>query len=220
VEVCPVQLPGRESRLREPPLTRLEPLVPALLEGLSPFLDLPFAFFGHSMGALIAFELAHELARRGASGPRHLFVSARRAPRLPSREGPIANLPEPEFLVHLRELNGTPEEVLAHAELMELLLPLLRADFALHESFVYRAAEPLAVGISAFGGLADPDVTREDLAGWREETRGSFGLRMLPGDHFFIHSATAMITEAVARDLAELELPAERREPGEKTVAS
>jgi len=204
VEVCPVQLPGRESRLREPAFVRPEPLVLALADVLQPLLDLPYAFFGHSLGALIAFELARELRRRAQPLPVHLFVSARRAPQVPARERPIHDLPEEEFLAELRKLKGTPEEVLQHAELMRLLGPVLRADFAVNETYAYVAGEPLDLGISAFGGLGDEEVTREDLAQWSDHTRGPFRLRMLPGDHFFLHSGRDLITESVARDLAEL----------------
>ncbi|HVF60151.1 MAG TPA: thioesterase domain-containing protein [Thermoanaerobaculia bacterium] len=203
IEVCPVQLPGREGRLREPPFTRMGPLVEALA-GALPLADLPFAFFGHSLGALVAYELARALRRRGGPEPLALLLAGRRGPRRPPREEPIHELPDAEFMARLRELNGTPEEVLEHGELMALLLPLLRADFALHETWELRPEEPLAIGVSAFGGLADPEVTREDLEDWRGETRGRFRLRMLPGDHFFLHSERALLTEAVARDLSEL----------------
>ncbi len=181
----------------------MEPLVEALA-GALPLADLPFAFFGHSLGALIAYELARALRRRGGPEPLALLLSGRRGPRVPPREEPIHALPEAEFMARLRELNGTPEEVLEHGELMALLLPLLRADFALHETWELRPEEPLGIGISAFGGLADPEVTREDLEDWRGETRGRFRLRMLPGDHFFLHSERALLIEAVARDLFEL----------------
>lgn len=207
-EVCPVQLPGRESRLREQPFTHLGPMVQALADALPPCFDLPFVFFGHSMGALIAFELARELRRRGGSLPLHLFVSGRRAPQLPVREAPIHGLPEPEFIVKLRELNGTPEEVLQHAELMRLLLPILRADFAVNETYEYAPAESFDFGISAFGGLGDEEVTREHLEAWREQARGRFRLRMLPGDHFFLHGGGKnLILEALSRDLAEIAGP-------------
>ena len=207
VEVCPVQLPGRESRLREAPFTRLEPLVTATADALVPHFDLPFVFFGHSMGGLIAFELTRELRRRGAPEPLHLFASGRRAPQVPDRDEPIHDLPEEQFVERLRELNGTPEEVLQHAELMRLLTPLLRADFSVNETYEFRPGEPLEAGISAFGGLGDAEVTKEDLEAWREHTRGRFRLRMMPGDHFFLHSARELVTDAVARDLAELAPP-------------
>jgi len=207
VEVCPVQLPGRESRLREPPFTRPEALIQAVADALIPYLDMPFVFFGHSMGGMIGFELTRELRRRGKAQPLHLFVSGRRAPHLPPREEPIHDLPEPEFIERLRELNGTPEEVLQHAELMKLLTPVLRADFSVNETYEFTAEERLDPGISAFGGLGDEEVTRDDLDLWRQHAKGRFRLRMLPGDHFFLHSAKDLITEAVARDLAELSIP-------------
>jgi medium-chain acyl-[acyl-carrier-protein] hydrolase len=204
VEVCPVQLPGRESRLREPAFDRPAPLIVALADALQAHLGLPFAFFGHSMGAMLSFELARELRRRGNPLPLHLFVSGRRAPQVPSREPDIHDLPEAEFLVRLRELNGTPEEVLQHAELMRLLLPVLRSDFAVNETYVFQPEPPLELGISAFGGLEDVEVTREDVTGWSEHGRGFFRLRMFPGDHFFLHSARELLTQSVARDLAEI----------------
>lgn len=206
VEVCPVQLPGRESRLRDKPFDAPEPLVEALADALDPYFDLPFVFFGHSMGGLLSFELARELRRRERSLPLHLFVSGRRAPHLPAREEPIHDLPEPEFLEKLRELNGTPEEVLKHQELMKLLIPILRADFAVNERYAFQEEEPFDIPISAFGGLGDEEVTREDVESWRQHTRGRFRVRMLPGDHFFIHGTRQLVTEAVARDLAETDV--------------
>jgi medium-chain acyl-[acyl-carrier-protein] hydrolase len=213
LEVCPVQLPGRESRLREPSFDRSGPLIEALADALAAHLDMPFVFFGHSMGALLSFELARELRRRKGPLPLHLFVSGRRAPQVPAREEPIHDLPEPEFLAELRQLNGTPEEVLQHTELMRLLIPVLRADFAVNETYVFHPGEPLDLGISAFGGLGDEEVTREDLVGWSEHARGIFRLRMLPGDHFFLHSARDLVTESVARDLAELSRTAQPLRP-------
>lgn len=205
VEVCPVQLPGRESRLREAPFETPGPLIQAIADALQPYLrDLPFVFFGHSMGAMISFELSRELRRRGQTLPLHLFVSGRRAPQIPDTEEPIHALPEPEFIKKLRELNGTPEEVLQHAELMKLLIPVLRSDFSVNETYAYAQEEPFDIGISCFGGLGDKEVSRDDCAVWKDQTRGRFRLRMLPGDHFFVHSAKDMILESVARDLAEV----------------
>jgi medium-chain acyl-[acyl-carrier-protein] hydrolase len=204
LEVCPVQIPGRESRLREPPFSEPGRMIPAIADALDPYWDLPFVFFGHSMGAMISFELTRELRRRGRTQPLHLFVSGRRAPQMPAREEPIHALPEPEFIEKLRELNGTPEEVLQHAELMKLILPILRADFGINETYEYTEEAPLDAGISAFGGLGDEDVTREDVEAWKENTRSKFRMRMLPGDHFFINSGKDLVLESVSRDLAEL----------------
>jgi medium-chain acyl-[acyl-carrier-protein] hydrolase len=204
IEVCPVQPPGRESRLREPAYTRLAEMIPTLADALKPYMDLPFVFFGHSVGSLTAFELARELRRRAWTLPAHLFLSGRCAPDLSPREEIIHALPEPEFIAKVREMNGTPDEVLEHEELMKLLIPILRADFAAHETYEFKEEEPFDAGISAFGGLSDPDVLREDLEGWRKQTRGRFRLRMLPGDHFFINSSKDLLLESVARDLAEV----------------
>jgi medium-chain acyl-[acyl-carrier-protein] hydrolase len=204
IEVCPVQLPGREGRLREPSFTRSEEMITAIADALTPWLDLPFVFFGHSMGGMIGFELTRELRRRGRTLPLHLFVSGRRAPQLPARDEPIHNLPEPEFIERLRELDGTPEEVLQHAELMKLLIPLLRADFAVNETYEYAEEAPIDIGISAFGGLSDVDVSRDDVEAWSVQTRGRFRMRMMPGGHFFLHNQKDLILESVARDLAEI----------------
>jgi surfactin synthase thioesterase subunit len=201
VELCLTQLPGRDSRLREAPFTRLQPLAEALCENLLLYFDKPFAFFGHSMGALIAFELARLLQRRYNCEPVHLFVSGRRAPPIPDTESPRYELSEPEFIAELRRLNGTPASVLDHPELMELLLPVIRADFAICQTYVYSSGPLLGCPISAFGGLEDRDVTREHLEAWRDQTSSSFVLRMLPGDHFFINAAQPVLLKLLSREL-------------------
>ncbi|MCS6845860.1 MAG: thioesterase II family protein [Caldilineales bacterium] len=206
IEVCPVQLPGHGTRLREPLATRLAPQVEALAAGLAPAFDRPFAFFGHSMGALLSFELARYLRRTGRPGPVHLFVSGHGAPHLPDRNPPLHALPDDQFVAKLRELNGTPEEVLRHQELLQLLIPVLRADFAVCETYVYQPEPPLACPISAYGGLGDGYVNREELAAWREQTTGPFALRMFPGDHFYLNSPAnrTHLLMALARELLKL----------------
>lgn len=202
IELCPVQYPGRGSRLAEPPHRTIASLAQALLPALRPLLDRPFALFGHSMGALLGFELARMLHHEGRS-PAQLFVSAHRAPQLPDTEEPLHALPEPELIEQLRKLNGTPPEILAHAELLELMLPVLRADFAACETYAYAPGPPLACPLTAFGGLRDPHVPREALAAWQTQTSGPFALRMFPGDHFFLSSDQQQLLAAIARDLSQ-----------------
>jgi surfactin synthase thioesterase subunit len=203
IDVVPVQLPGREQRLREKPFTRAGALVEAMTDALRRHFEPPFAFFGHSMGALLSYEVAQRLRQLGAPGPLHLLVSARRAPQLPmDDEEHYHLLPEPEFRDKLREINGTPEAVLENEELMELLAPIIRADFELNETYDPSQKAPLDVPISAFGGLEDEEVEKENLEAWREATTGPFKLRMFPGDHFFLHQeAKGALQAAVAETL-------------------
>jgi medium-chain acyl-[acyl-carrier-protein] hydrolase len=203
VEVCSIQLPGRESRLGEPLYTNLEPLVHVLAQSLQPYLDKPCAFFGHSLGALIGFELARTLRQQRQHNLVHLFVSGHSAPQIPNADPSIHQLPQAEFIQKLQALNGTSTEVLCNPELMELFYPVLRADFAMNELYVYRLGSALDCAISAFGGLRDSLVNRSDLEMWREQTRDVFSVRMLPGDHFFIRSARASLLRAIVQDLTQ-----------------
>lgn len=202
VEVCPIQLPGRESQMRAKPFERVQPLVQALAPALRPYLDQPFAFFGHSMGALIAFEMAREIRRRYGVEPLRLYVSARVAPHLRLPREPMYLLPDGEFMDVLRELNGTPREVLENEEMMRLIMPLLRADFAVNEAYTYTEEEPLTCPIFALGGLRDPEATAENMEPWRRHTRGEFKLQMFPGDHFFINAAQTLLLRVLSQDLA------------------
>lgn len=201
VEVCPIQLPGHDSRWREPLLTDCLTIVDELAGVLKPYLDKPFAFFGHSMGGLIGFELARELSRRGRKTPKHLFISGRMSPRILFPRTIRSDMPEDEFIAALRQLNGTPSEVLDHPELMELVGPILRADIAVCESFRYQEDQPLECPITVFGGLADPEITREHLEPWREETTSHFNLKMIAGDHFFINSSRKVVVQAISQIL-------------------
>jgi surfactin synthase thioesterase subunit/acyl carrier protein len=203
IEVCAIQLPGREDRLGETPLTRLAPLVKTLTPIIQPYLDIPFALFGHSMGGLVSFELVRELRRQGCSLPTHLFMSAIRAPQLPDLNLPIHRLPEPHFLEALRKLQGTPEAILQNTELMKLLSPSIRADLAIFENYIYAAEPKLPCPITVFGGAQDPLVRPEDLAGWKDQTLDDFALQMFPTDHFFLHRDRDALIAAIAAPLAQ-----------------
>lgn len=202
VELCAVQLPGRRGRLREPPITRMSLLLDALEAALVPYAEAPFALFGHSMGALIAYELSCRLRDRGGPAPVHLFLSGRSAPGVPPSKPPAGNLPDAEFVERLRAYEGTPEEVFQQPELMELLLPVLRADFLLIESWVDAGHAPLDVPIRVFGGLEDSGAGKDRLEGWRTRTRRDFGMHIVPGNHFFIWSAEDALLQIITRALA------------------
>ncbi|BAZ37898.1 putative thioesterase [Calothrix sp. NIES-4101] len=203
VEICLIELPARGSKIKLPPLNRLEAIVKELSIQIQPYLDKPFAFFGHSMGGLLSFEIARHLRQEYAKKPSHLFVSASRAPQIPSLKPPLHALPETEFKQELRRLNGTPVSVLENTELMELLIPILRADFAVLETYAYTQQSALECPITAFGGLEDGEVSLQELKEWRSQTQSSFQLEIFPGDHFFIHSAQCLLLEKLAKYLRE-----------------
>lgn len=201
VEVCAAQPPGRERRLSEPAFTRVAPLIDALAEVIRPLLDLPFVLLGHSLGGRVAYELARRLREVGGPQPLHLIATGCRALHMPSPDPPIHALPEDEFIQELRRLGGTPHEVLENAELMQLMLPLLRADFELVETYTFEPGKPLDCPISAIGGREDAEVPREAVEGWGELTRGPFRACILEGDHFFLHDHRRELLQEVRHDL-------------------
>jgi medium-chain acyl-[acyl-carrier-protein] hydrolase len=201
VEVWAAQPPGREARLGEPPQRRIGPVIEGLAAAFAPLLDRPFAFFGHSMGALLAFELTRRLRAEHARQPLCLFVSGAGAPHLPLRREAIHDKDDAGFAEGLRRMNGVPAGVMDNPELWGLFAPTLRADMTLCETYALTPGEPLDCPLSALGGLEDPDVLREDLDAWRQHTRGPFQVRMLPGDHFFIDTKRPQVVEAVSREI-------------------
>lgn len=204
IEVWHVQLPGREARHREPPLTRMNALVEPLGYAMWPHLDRPYAIFGHSMGALIGFDLVRWLRRHGAPEPAHLFFSARRAPHLVDPRPPLHALPDHDLVAQLTQrYNGMPQAVLESAELMRMFVPIIRADLTMTETYVYTHEAPFACPISAFGGLEDSAVLRDDLAAWGDQTSSSFTLRMLPGGHFFLQTIRPRLLAAIAADIRQ-----------------
>ena len=200
--VVRVRLPGRESRLAEAPFEKMPALVTALADAIDRYLDVPFAFFGHSMGAAVAFELTRELRRRGKRAPCMLIASGARAPRFRLGHVPPPAPSTEAFLEELRRLQGIPQEVLDDPALMRAILPALEADAALYRAYVYREEAPLSCAIRAYGGEQDPNVRPEHLSRWAEETTGSFAMRMMPGGHFYVSTAREEFQRAIEEDLA------------------
>lgn len=196
-EVLPVQPPGRENRLAEPAHRRMPQLIDDLIASMSLLPERPFAFFGHSMGALIAYELACALRERGLPQPTQLFLSAFRAPHLPSANIRIHQLPD-EVLKIVLQKDGIAPAVLDNDDLMNALLPTLRADLELCDTYEYTPRGPLDIPISVFGGDHDVRVAAEDLAGWRAHTTAEFELVILPGNHFYLHSARERLVSEIA----------------------
>ncbi|MCA9961832.1 MAG: thioesterase [Anaerolineales bacterium] len=201
VEVCAMRLPGREVRLREASFTQMEPLVESALAGIRPFLDRPFVFFGHSLGALLAYNLVYRLQDEGVP-PEHLFVAGYRAPHRPSHFPYVHQADETTFVDRIRNLDGSPAAFFDHPELLEMMLPTLRADFAVWETYVQDATRvPLNCPIAAFGAREDKEANQADMAAWRDYTASTFTLRMFAGGHFFIRDRQREVLQAVARDL-------------------
>jgi medium-chain acyl-[acyl-carrier-protein] hydrolase len=200
LELYAIQPPGREGRIIQSPISHLPTLVHALTTAILPCLTQPFAFFGHSMGGLIAFELARALRRHQAPQASHLFVSGCRAAQLTYPE-PLHQLPDNQLIAELRRYNGTPEAVLNHPELMELLLPTIRADFQLVETYQYYSEPALDCSITAFSGTADTIVDQQDVADWSSQTTDQFTHYLLPGDHFFIHTAQSELISRLVEKL-------------------
>ncbi len=189
MEVAALQLPGRGSRFQEVPYTALAPMLDAIVPSIVALSDRPFAFFGHSMGACVAFELARRLRAGGGPMPVHIFVSGCVAPELLGDRPRRHDLPAGELIAQLRRLGGTPEEVLCDRELMALVLPLVRADFAVLETHRHLPQPPLSVPIDALGGADDPVVSAAALDAWRGSTSKGFARRMYPGGHFYLQGA-------------------------------
>lgn len=200
-EVCPVLLPGRESRFREPPFRSLEALLDPLCEALWRHADRPVAFLGHSMGAAVAYEAARRFAAANSQGPVCLLVSGRRAPHLPARRPPLAALPADALMAAVQGLNGTPSQVVEQKDLMQLFLPALRADFHLNDSYVPLPGPALTCPVTALGGDTDPEAHPGELEEWRYVTRGAFRCRIVSGGHFYLQGAPGPVLAAVRHDL-------------------
>lgn len=194
------QLPGREGRFREPPQRDARTLAEALLPAVRALADRPVVLFGHSLGAIVAFELAREMRRAGLSAPAHLYVSGRQAPHVGMRGRATWNLSDDALVAALRELGGTPETVLGNPELFSLLAPALRADLEMNERYVYSPAEPLATAITAFASASDPRAAPAEVAEWAEHTTSRFAFVSIDGGHFALLGRPRLLTDRVLTD--------------------
>ena len=202
IDVCPIQLPGRETRMREKSLTRITPLINEITTALLPWLDKPYCLFGHSMGALVVFELARQLVTVHKSKPEHLLVSGFNAPQLEYKSALRHDLPEKEFIAELSRMEGTPKEVLESPELMQLLLPLLRSDCAVCDFYTYENLPALDCPISVYGGAGDHETPLAGLDAWRVQTSSAFNCKLFDGGHFFLHSARQEFLSHLASELS------------------
>ena len=219
IEVIPVELPGRGRRMAEP----LEVTLPALLDRIArdvrPEPGRPFALFGHSLGAIIAFELALRLEAQGRM-PSLVFASGTGSPGARDRERFVALKTDAELRAELERLDGTPEHVLADPELMELTLPVLRADFQIAASYAATPGHSLGAPLVALGGSSDPTTSSLAIAAWRDQTRGDFAMHMLPGGHFFIHAEEAALLGLLEQHLRRVATATQRVAPQDAAPAT
>lgn len=205
VELVAVQYPGREERLRDALPPSLVDLASRLVDAATPLLDgTPFAIFGHSLGALLAFESVCELRRRHAPLPMRLYVSGACGPRINAHAGSPRHLwPERAFVDELKRINGTPPELLENRDLMKLLLPTLRHDLGMVDTYAYREAAPLPLPIDAFGGLDDDDVLPDELVQWKEQSTVDFRMSLFAGDHFYLNHSAALLGATISERMSE-----------------
>ncbi|MFI0982698.1 thioesterase II family protein [Streptomyces sp. NPDC021093] len=199
VEVLAVQYPGRQDRRHEPAVTDLETLADQVSEALEPLADRPYALFGHSMGAIVGFLAARRLQASG-NGPAQLFVSGRRAPLL-DRAGDWQPRTDEELVTEIRALNGTRDALLEDAEMLEMILPALRADYGAVRRYRYRPGAALDCPVTAFTGDRDPKARVEEVAAWQEHTLSGFDLQVLPGGHFFLVDQQSEVLGAIEDQL-------------------
>lgn len=218
VEVCAVQLPGRGARMGEAPLTSLAQVASAVADVIARQGPLPYACFGHSLGALLAFEVARCSHRLRLPLPLHLFVSGSDAPAARSGLRQLHLLPDAQLIDALRQYNGTPAELLEHRELMALVLPAIRADFGLVETYAYQPWLRLPVPLTVLAGRDDAHVAGARLAEWGRETARDSRIAWFDGGHFFVNEQRAAVLECVAATLEQL--PVFALECGTERMAS
>ena len=205
VDFRPVHLPGRERRIFEPPIDAMAPMIAAMAPALAATIDRPYVLFGHSMGSIMAWELAAALIGLGLAAPAALIVSGHGGPTIPRTFHRISHLPEDAFLHAVAGLGGLPPEIREHRELLDLILPVLRADFRLCENYKWRPRPPLPVMVAAFGGSDDPIAGTEELNSWRDVATGGLSIYRFEGDHFFLESARVPVLACLNQILLTLD---------------
>ena len=201
IDVRRVLLPGREWRLDERPFRHITELIGPLCAALEPYLDQPYALFGHSMGAVVAYEVARRFTGSSRAAPTCLIVSGRPAPGLGSSRQRLSGLPDDQFVAEVSRLNGIPPEVLSEPELLDMLLPALRADYELAETYQPLPGGRLDCPVVAYLSTADPEVDQAGVLGWGEVTTGEFSIRVFRGDHFYLKGGRPDVLNAVRDDL-------------------
>jgi medium-chain acyl-[acyl-carrier-protein] hydrolase len=212
LELYAVQLPGRGNRYAEPLCSHISEIVPVLAKEIQALADKPLIFFGHSMGALIGFEVARQLRREFSQPLEHMFVSAFKAPHLPRLKTERHLLSDAALMEELRNFNGTPEVLLKDKDLMDMFLPIMRADLEICETYKYRDERPFTFPITAFGGLYDLGVTPNELSDWCEQTSEEFQLKLFNGDHFFVNSHRNELLEYMGKSIRSMLHRTNRRE--------
>ncbi|MFC5323432.1 thioesterase II family protein [Bradyrhizobium oligotrophicum] len=204
IRIVSIDYPGRGTRIHEPLLDQVSQIADEIADTIAAERHARYALFGHSMGSIVAFETCHRLACLGGSQPELLVVSGHRGPNLPRRSPLMHAVSDERFIAYLGELGATPPDVIATDELMELFLPILRADFRACETYEPNPDRKLRVPMAVYGGLSDADVDGGALRGWQHETTGPCVVRLFPGGHFFIRDHAAIVTATLQRDLREM----------------
>jgi medium-chain acyl-[acyl-carrier-protein] hydrolase len=192
LQICPVELPGRGRLIGEPFARSLTTLARMISEEISNYADRPYTIFGHSMGALLTYEVAAQLELAGQPHPFRIFLSGALPPFLARNRRRVSDLPKALFLDHLRELQGTPDAILNNQDLMQLFLPVLRSDFRLCEGYEIPEPHLLQVPVTALSGEQDRETPEADMLLWKRATTSTFESRRYPGDHFFFTDPKVM----------------------------
>lgn len=202
IQVVALQAPGHGARFFEHPHSSVQDIVEELVQNFPAFEGRPFAFYGHSLGAILALELAWRLRKENLPQPYHLFVGAARPPQMGPTQPALHRLPDADFLVQVQaRYSGIPEEIFANPDILSAFLPTLRADFAVYETYAHHSEAPLDCPISAFAGRLDSAVPAKLMEGWGAHTRAQFKLRELPGDHFFLTESQEELTGSIRHAL-------------------